>query len=166
MPAVDTERTFWRGCTSWFRVGSVSICIDVRTGEHCRYETYHFDRSICQIDERGRNLPIMPGCIECFGIPKGEHCTDQLSKALGPHPVRIGLPTCAMSINVFSHASVSTDSCPDHLVSGNILGKSAQSIIHSWSILYPLDIIYSHDSRGSWVHVSTWSKPSSSISRT
>ena len=26
LPAVDIERTFCRGCTSWLRVGSVSIC--------------------------------------------------------------------------------------------------------------------------------------------
>jgi hypothetical protein len=63
LPAVEMERTFWRGCTSWFRVGSVSIWAGQYYSGKAEDRTHHLDRGIRQINECGRYLAILASRI-------------------------------------------------------------------------------------------------------
>ena len=67
---------FCSGCSSLERVGRDSIygsnCVRLAflavDGEHVR-ASYHFNRSICKIDELGKNLSVFTGGVQLGGVP-------------------------------------------------------------------------------------------------
>lgn len=119
-------RMFWRGCSSFDLVGNDSICDAVSPSSRhlppSREPGYHLYRGISQVDELRKHFAFLSSAIELCGIPQGEHCPDQLRKALGPCPVWIRFPACEMSATVRYLRAVGqvTYVNPGRLASGNI----------------------------------------------
>lgn len=77
---MDRLRTFCSGCSSLERVGRDSIYgfevkkLGVRLAflaadsEHVR-QSYHFDRSICEVDEFGKDFSAFAGSVQLGGVP-------------------------------------------------------------------------------------------------